>query len=258
VVCVDSAEEALRILPSLDPLVVLMDLMLPGMSGIEATRIIRMREQEEHRPPVYIVAVTASAVQDDREQCLAAGMNDFLSKPLRRHQLAEILRKRCPVVCPENENGTVPFSPRNPFLARSQYMRYVLLVEDDPLSRTVVKDLFRYDNLPGELVCVDSAEEALQILPSLDPLMVLMDLTLPGMSGIEATRIIKSDPATKDIRVWAITARNSRFDIDEALAAGCDGYFTKPVTTKQLVEQLRAIEDAEIQNLTRQTVGADQ
>ena len=128
-------------------------------------------------------------------------------------------------------------------------MRHVLLVEDNPLSQTVIADVFHYNNLPGELVCVGSAETALRILPSLDPLVVLMDLTLPGMSGLEATRIIKSNPATKGIRVWAITARNSRFDIDDALAAGCDGYFTKPVTTKQLVEQLRALEDAEIQNL---------
>ena len=110
-VCVGSAEEALRILPSLDLLVVLMDLMLPGMSGIEATRIIRMREQEEHRPPVYIIAVTASAMQDDREQCLAAGMDDYLSKPVRRNKLAEILRKCCAVDCPENEPTAVAREP---------------------------------------------------------------------------------------------------------------------------------------------------
>ena len=134
-------------------------------------------------------------------------------------------------------------------------MRRVLLVEDDPLSQGIVKDIFQYDNPPGKLVCVDNAEEALRILPSLDVLAVLMDLTLPGMSGIEATRIIKSDPATKDIRVWAITARTTRFDIDDALAAGCDGYFTKPVATKQLVAQLRVLANAEIRNLIHQTVG---
>ena len=134
-------------------------------------------------------------------------------------------------------------------------MRHVLLVEDNPLSQAVIADVFHYDNLPGELVCVGSAETALRILPSLDPLVVLMDLTLPGMSGLEATRIIKSNPATKGIRVWAITARNSRFDIDDALAAGCDGYFVKPVTTKQLVEQLRVFEDESVLNLVHQTTG---
>ena len=134
-------------------------------------------------------------------------------------------------------------------------MPAILLVEDDPLSQTVVKDLFRYDNLPGELVCVESAEEALRILPSLEPLVVLMDLSLPGMSGIEATKVIKGDPATRRVRVWAITARDAPSDIDEALAAGCDGYFTKPVNPKHLAEQLRVFESEEVLSLLHQTVG---
>jgi CheY-like chemotaxis protein len=134
-------------------------------------------------------------------------------------------------------------------------MPTILLVEDDPLSQTVVKDLFRYDDLPGELVCVASAEEALRILPSLDPLVVLMDLMLPGMSGLEATKLIKADPATHHVRVWAITARDAPSDIDEALAAGCDGYFTKPVNPKHLAEQLRVLESEEVLNLLHQTVG---
>jgi two-component system cell cycle response regulator DivK len=134
-------------------------------------------------------------------------------------------------------------------------MPTILLVEDDPLNQALVEDIFRYGNLPGELVCVCSAEEALRILPSLDPLVVLMDVMLPGMSGIEATKVIKGDPATRHIRVWAITARNAPSDIDEALAAGCDGYFTKPVNPKHLAEQLRVFESEDVLNLVRQTVG---
>ena len=134
-------------------------------------------------------------------------------------------------------------------------MRHVLLVEDNPLSQAVIADVFHYDNLPGELVCVDSAEEALRILPALDPLVVLMDLMLPGMSGIEATKVIKGDPATHRVRVWAITARNAPADIDEALAAGCDGYFIKPVNAKHLAEQLRVFESEDVVNLVHQLVG---
>jgi CheY-like chemotaxis protein len=134
-------------------------------------------------------------------------------------------------------------------------MRHVLLIEDNPLNQAVIEDLFHYDNLPGELVCVDNAEEALRILPTLDPLVILMDLMLPGMSGIEATKIIKRDPATKSIRVWAITARNSREDINEALTAGCDGYFIKPITTRQLAEQLRVFQEEDMRDRIPQTVG---
>jgi len=134
-------------------------------------------------------------------------------------------------------------------------MRHVLLVEDNPSHMALVEDIFRYGNLPGELVCVSSAEEALRILPSLEPLVVLMDVMLPGMSGIEATQVIKGDPATRHIRVWAITACNAPHDIEEALAAGCDGYFTKPVNLKHLAEQLRVFESEDVLNLVRQTVG---
>jgi two-component system cell cycle response regulator DivK len=133
-------------------------------------------------------------------------------------------------------------------------MRHVLLVEDNALNQAVVEDIFAYCDIAGELVCAGSAEEALRILPSIEPLVVLMDVMLPGVSGIEATKVIKGDPATKGIRVWAITARNARSDIDEALAAGCDGYFTKPVNPKHLAEQLRVFESEDVLNLVHQTV----
>ena len=134
-------------------------------------------------------------------------------------------------------------------------MLTILLVEDNPLNQTVIEDLFCYDSLPGELVCVSSAEEALRILPTIEPLVVLMDLMLPGMSGIEATKIIKGDPATKGIRVWAITARDAPADIAEALAAGCDGYFTKPVDPKHLAEQLRVFASEDVLDFVHQTAG---
>ena len=118
-------------------------------------------------------------------------------------------------------------------------MKQLLLVEDDPLSRAVVKDMFRYNDVPGELVCVESGEAALAAIPVLNPQVILMDIRLPGISGVEATKAIKSNPSTKHIRVWAITALRARADVEAALAAGCDGYFTKPIDTANLAFQLR-------------------
>jgi two-component system, cell cycle response regulator DivK len=118
-------------------------------------------------------------------------------------------------------------------------MKQLLLVEDDPLCRVVVEDMFKYNDVPGELVWVDSGEEALAAIPKIDPPIILMDIRLPGISGVEATKAIKSNPSTKHIRVWAITALGMRADIEAALAAGCDGYFVKPIDIANLAFQLR-------------------
>jgi CheY-like chemotaxis protein len=74
--------------------VILMDCQMPEMDGYEATRQIRRFEEEESRKPVYVIAMTANAMQGDREICLGAGMNDYLSKPVRIGELRNVL-ERC-------------------------------------------------------------------------------------------------------------------------------------------------------------------
>jgi CheY-like chemotaxis protein len=117
-------------------------------------------------------------------------------------------------------------------------MRRILLVEDDRLSQQVIADLFQTENIPIELVCVDSGEEALERVAAINPLIVLMDIRLPGINGCETTKAIKSDSATKHVPVWAITALNKRSDIDAAIEAGCSAYFVKPINQKHLANQI--------------------
>jgi DNA-binding LytR/AlgR family response regulator len=70
-----------------------MDVQMPGMNGLEATRRIREEESNSGRPPIYIIAMTANAMAGDREKCLAAGMNDYLAKPVRSEVLQATIEK---------------------------------------------------------------------------------------------------------------------------------------------------------------------
>ena len=81
----------------------------------------------------------------------------------------------------------------------------------------------------ARLVSVETGEEVLNRAVEIQPTLILMDLRLPGIDGLESTQLLKRDPRTKDIPVWAITACAMNGDEERARAAGCCEYITKPV-----------------------------
>ena len=78
------------------------------------------------------------------------------------------------------------------------------------------------------------AQEAQAVLAQARPNLILMELALPGMDGLTLTRKLKAEPATKSIPIVAMTAWAMNGDAAKALAAGCDGYLTKPIDTRKL------------------------
>ena len=108
----------------------------------------------------------------------------------------------------------------------------ILVVDDQPTNLKLCKVMLSVDGY--EVHTAADAEEALAMLDSVRPRLILMDLQLPGLDGLELTRRLKADPATRDIVVVALTAYAMQGDEQKALDAGCDGYIAKPIDTRLL------------------------
>jgi len=108
----------------------------------------------------------------------------------------------------------------------------ILVVDDNPLNSKLTKLLLARN---GYVVrTAGNADEALELLKTFAPRLILMDLQLPGMDGFELTRLLKRDPVLEGVVIVALTAYAMKGDEARSLEAGCDGYIAKPLDTRAL------------------------
>src|SRR5207248_6549660 len=135
---------------------------------------------------------------------------------------------------------------------RDMSLARVLLVEDHPLNRELAEAVLA--DAGYEVLIASDGEAGLAAAHSAHPDVILMDIELPGLDGLEATRRLKADATTRAIPILALTAYAMRGDEERARAAGCDGYLTKPIDRRALLTALGeclaarrvAVRDAEL------------
>jgi two-component system, cell cycle response regulator DivK len=110
--------------------------------------------------------------------------------------------------------------------------RAILVVDDNESNLRLMEALLVAEGYSVKTAV--AAEEAMSALETFEPDLILMDLQLPGMDGLELTRLLKRDPARRHIAIVALTAYAMKGDEEKAIAAGCDGYLTKPIDTRTL------------------------
>lgn len=106
----------------------------------------------------------------------------------------------------------------------------ILIIDDNPINLKLEKILLEVEGY--NVRTATDAEEALKLLESYQPRLIMMDLQLPGITGLELTRQLKSNRKYRDIIILAVTAYAMKGDKEKALGAGCNGYITKPIDTK--------------------------
>jgi two-component system cell cycle response regulator DivK len=121
-------------------------------------------------------------------------------------------------------------------------MAKILIIEDNVANMKLAVVLL--ESAGHSVVVATSAESGLTLARAEQPDLILMDIQLPGMDGLEATGILKRDQATRSIRVVALTALAMKGDEERIRVAGCDGYVAKPLRYKEFLATISAQLDA--------------
>jgi len=213
VTSVENGQQALQEAQKGDYQIILMDVQMPVLDGLEATRKIRAYEKR-HGGHQTIIALTALAMRGDREKCLQAGMDDYLTKPIDKSQLIDILLK---------------------YLTNT-----ALVVEGDPESQHVIMSSLIESGWSVTLAETGRSAAYEASLNHFD--LILLDTQMPQMDGIEIARIIRkleeySGQHSCILGIGGVDEKEGR----RFLENGLDGYLQKPITTAILMEKIAVL-----------------
>ncbi|MEA3277347.1 MAG: response regulator [Pseudomonadota bacterium] len=215
--------------------VVLMDVQMPELDGFQATGQIRQLEaaKQGHRLP--IVAMTANAMKGDKERCIDAGMDDYLSKPVKQDAVRGALAKWLP----EKANDEASLRKQAPEeVARSDTesrgaitaRRRILLVEDDAVNQKLAMKMLA--RLGLDVALAEDGSQAVEATEQQVYDAILMDCQMPRMDGYKATELIREKEQAEGARhvpIIAMTANTLPQDQERCQIAGMDDFLAKPV-----------------------------
>jgi len=231
---VASGEDAVRAIAAADTQdpyrLVLMDWHMPGMDGLEASRIIKRDHRLQHIPKM--VMITAFGRQDVLTSAVEAGIDGYLLKPVNASLLYDTLVELFGIA-PPGEYARAAAKPGG-HEPNATGIR-ILVVEDNEINQQVARELLES---AGAIVTVArNGEEAVKLLtPAFD--IVLMDLQMPEMDGYEATRLLRSDPCFREIPIIAMTAHVLAEERHRCLEAGMNDHVSKPIDPDALFATL--------------------
>jgi two-component system, sensor histidine kinase and response regulator len=237
-----SAEEALVVLrksAKIDPYeVVLIDLLMSGMTGMEFGKIIR---EDEKLKSLKLILVTAYDKPGLGEEAICLGFNGYLVKPIRQSQLLDCITSLVVLASTQQVQGTARQSDQINVAGLKPPTRseLILVVEDHPINQEVALLLLKRFGFEAHVA--SNGAQALEHIQSIPYALVLMDCQMPVMSGFEATSAIrKLETRTgKHVPIVAMTAHAIEGSREQCLAAGMDDYLSKPIDPKLLNHTLQ-------------------
>jgi signal transduction histidine kinase/CheY-like chemotaxis protein len=240
-VAAEGGQEALDILrrrgsgPGAIRLVVL-DSQMPGMDGLETAR--RIREDLGLTVPVILLRSVGSSGDAARRR--NAGIQSYLNKPVRRE---ELLAAICEAVDGACMNATAP-AVAAAQIPKLRVSLRVLLAEDNPVNRMLAVRLLEREGFQVVVAC--DGREALTAFETNPFDLALVDIQMPGMDGFEVTAAVRRHEMQNGghLPIIAMTAHAMKGDAEQCLAAGMDGYVSKPISAARLFEEIETVRTA--------------
>jgi len=211
---------------------ILMDWRMPGMNGIAAARHIRRDLQLN----TVIILMTAFEDQSVRSAAQEEGINGFLAKPIYQSELFNAVMDAFGKTALKSEPTRTRFTTRASIYKERLRGCRVLLAEDNPTNREIATAVLESAGI--QVKTAANGREALAAVQAGAFDAVLMDIQMPEMDGFEATRAIRDTQAVQHIPIIAMTAHAMKGDEEKCLAAGMDGYVSKPINQDRLFHTL--------------------
>lgn len=224
-----NGQEAVAMCEEWHPHLVWMDIRMPVMNGLEATRHIKASDAGGG---IRIVALSAHALEDECQEIMEAGCDAFIRKPYRDTEIFEAVTQQLGArfLYTELPRGRVAA------LADGQQAYRLLIAEDSRENRQLLRTLL--EPLGFEVYEAVNGEEAVAQYEQHHPHLIWMDIRMPVMSGLDATRQIRASEAGADVRIVAVTAHALEDERCEILEAGCDGVIRKPYRDTEVFHAL--------------------
>ena len=212
--------------------IVLLDWKMPHLDGLETLEKIR-RHSAIKQPKV--IFCTAYGVEPARDHSTHLAVEVYLSKPFNNSTLLDAIHQclgHAPIPLEEVPRTDEKLAQELSKLANVR----ILLVDDNEINQMIGADLLQCQNIP--VTAVGSGQAALDAVKTQRFDLVLMDVQMPEMDGLEATRRLREDPTNKHLPVVAMTAHAMESDREKSLAAGMNDHLTKPIDPEELYRAL--------------------
>ncbi len=234
---VDSGDAAIALLQTDAAIdLAIVDMQMPEMDGVMLSKAIAELEHRQQLPLILLTSLGKFALNAD-EECL---FETTLSKPLRQSQLYNALLKifqtsPTKIVASPKKARTNPLLPQKDENPNSNRL---LLAEDNLINQKVALQIIRVLGYSADVA--QDGEEVLKLLETKSYDLILMDVQMPNLDGLEATRIIRERYPERNIHIVAMTANAMSSDRENCLASGMDDYLSKPISILELTRVLGA------------------